>query len=68
MCKWGCTGTLPDKEISLKLYMLLAFTTFSRASNLHCHDIKYMLNNGDDVTFYFHKLHKVGEKKILQLS
>lgn len=53
------TDTLSEKKFSLKLYMVLAFTTSSKASSLYDFDIiYYMVNTGDKVTFYFHKLQK----------
>lgn len=58
---WGCTGTLSHKELSLKLLILLALTTFSRASSLHCLNIRYMVNTGDKETFSL-KLHKSWRK------
>ena len=54
--KWGCTGTLPDKEISLKLSMFLVLTSSLTASRLHCLDIRCTVNTGDKTTFHFHKL------------
>ena len=60
--KWGCTSPLSDNEINLKLCMLLALTTSSMASSLHCPDISYMVNAGDKVTFYFDKLHESWRK------
>lgn len=55
--KWGCTSTFSDKEIGLKLGMLSALTTYSRAPSLHCLDIRYLVNTSDKVIFHF-KLHK----------
>ena len=59
--QWGSTDTLPGREISLKLCMLLARTT-TRDSSLHHLDIRYIVNTGDSFTFYFHKLHKSWKK------
>ena len=54
----GETDRLGEKELSLKLCMLLALTTSSRASRIHHLDIRFMINTDDKVTFNFHKLHK----------
>ena len=54
---WGETDRLGEKELSLKLCILLALTT-SRASGIHHLDIRFMANIGDTVTFHFHKLHQ----------
>ena len=42
--------------------MPLALTTSSRASGIRHVDIRFMVNNGDKVTFHFHKLHKSWKK------
>ena len=57
-----CKDRLGEKELSLKLCMLLALTTSSRASGIHHLDIRFMVNTGDKVTFHFHKLHKIWRK------
>ena len=54
---WEETDRLGEKELSLKLCILLALTT-SRASGIHPLDIRFMANIGDTVTFHFLKLHK----------
>ena len=59
---WGETDRLGEKKLSLKLCMLLALTTSSRASGIHHLDIRFMINTGDKVTFHFHKLHKSWRK------
>ena len=59
---WGETDRLGEKELSLKLCMLLALTARSRASGIHHLDISLMVNAGDKVTFHFHKLQKSWRK------
>ena len=58
------TDRLGEKELSLKLCMLLALTTSSTASGIHHLGIRFMfmVNTGDKVTFHFHKLHKSWRK------
>ena len=56
------TDRLGEKELSLKLCMLLALTARSRASGIHHLDISLMVNAGDKVTFHFHKLQKSWRK------
>ena len=55
---WGETDRLGEKELSLKLCMLLTLTTPSRASGIHHVDIRFTFNTGGKGTFHFHKLHK----------
>ena len=56
--KWGDTDTLAGKEVTLKLCMLMALITTSRALGLHHLDIRYMVHTENKATFHFHKLHK----------
>ena len=59
------TDILSEKKLSLKLCMVLAFTTSSKASSLYDFDIiYYMVNTGNKVTFYFRKLQKSWEKGV----
>ena len=59
---WGETDRLGEKELSLKLSILLALIKSSRASGIHHIDLRFMVNTGDKVTFHFHKLYKSWRK------
>lgn len=60
--KWFDSNLLSYKELTLKLVMLLALTSASRASCL-CHlDIRFMSNLEDVIRFKFGKLLKTGNK------
>ena len=49
---------LPDKDLTHKLTVLIAFSSSSWASSLQHLNIKFMARNDMSYTFYFHKLHK----------
>ena len=54
--------SLPNKNLTLKLKMLLALTSASRASNMHHLDICFMFFSEEKVVFNFPKLLKTWKK------
>ena len=54
--------SLPNKNLILKLTMLLALTSASRASNIHHLDIPFMSLSEEKVVFNFPKLLKTWKK------
>ena len=59
---WDETDRLEGKRLSLKLLMLLALTTSSRASGIHHFHFRFLVNIGCNVTLHFNKLHKSWRK------
>ena len=49
---------MSGKCLTYKLVMLMALTSASRASVIHCLDISFMVKLEDTYIFIFHKLHK----------
>ena len=59
---WTDNKSLPNKNLTLKLTMLLAPTSASRASNIHHLDIRFMSLSEEKVVFNFPKLLKTWKK------
>ena len=59
---WTDNESLPNKNLTLKLTMLLALTSASRASNIHHLDIRFMSLSEEKVVFNFTKLLKTWKK------
>ena len=56
--KFGDNDQLSNKELILKVTILLASTTSSRISALHILDLNHMIKTSEYYEFRFHKLHK----------
>ena len=56
--EWGYSEGLLDKFLTLKLVMLMALTSASRAFAIHHLDIRYMVKGNGKYVFKFHRLHK----------
>ena len=56
--KFGDNDQLSNKELTLKVTILLALTTSSRISALHILDLIQMIKTSEYCEFRFHKLHK----------
>ena len=56
--EWGYSVGPSDKLLILKLVMLMALTSASRASAIHHLDIRYMVKRNEKYVFKFHRLHK----------
>ena len=50
------------KYLTYKLVILMALTSASRASAMHCLDVRFMVKSEDAYIFTFHKLHKSWRK------
>ena len=59
---WTDNKSLPNKNLTLTLTMLLALTSASRASNIHHLDIRFMSLSEQKVVFNFAKLLKTQKK------
>ena len=55
--KFGDNDQLSNKELTLKVTILLALTTSSRISALHILDLNHMIKTSEYYEFKFHKLH-----------
>ena len=55
---WTDNKSLPNKNLTLKLTMLLALTSASRASNIDLHDIRFISLSEEKVVLNFPKLLK----------
>ena len=62
MNNWTDNKSLPIKNLTLKLTMLLALTSASRASIIHHLDIRFMPLSEKKVVFNFVKLPKTWKK------
>ena len=49
---------LSNKELTVKVTILLVLTTSSRTSALHILDLNHMIKTSEYHEFRFHKLHK----------
>ena len=58
----GDSVNLSNKDLTLKLTMLLALTSASRASGIHHLDIRYMVKGPDRYIFSFGKLYKAWQR------
>ena len=56
--KFGDNDQLSNKELTLKVTILLALTASSRISALHILDLNHMIQTSEYYEFRFHKLHK----------
>ena len=56
--KFGDNDQLSNKELTLKVTILLALTTSSRISALHILDLNHMIKTSEYYEFKFHKPHK----------
>ena len=56
--KFGDNDQLSNKELTLKVTILLALTTSSRISALHILDLNHMIKTSEYYEFRYHKLHK----------
>ena len=56
--KWGNSNSLSDRDPTIKLLILLALTSTSRACMIHCLDIRFMARHAYFVQFMFGRLHK----------
>ena len=56
--KWKNNENLPKKCLTYKVVILMVLTFASRASAIHCLDVRFMVKSGDDYIFTFHKLRK----------
>ena len=56
--EWGYSESLSDKFLTLKLVMLMALTSASRASAIHHLDIRYMVKGNGKYVFKFHGINK----------
>ena len=56
--EWEYSEGLSEKFLTLKLVMLMALTSASRASAIHHLDIRYMVKGNEKYVFKFHRLHK----------
>ena len=55
---WSQTETLTNKLLTYKLVMLMALASASRASSIHCLDVRFKSESHDRTTFKFARLHK----------
>ena len=60
--KFGDNDQLSNKELILKVTILLALTTSSRISALHILDLNHMIKTSEYYEIRFHKLHKSWRK------
>ena len=60
--KLGDNDQLSNKEVTLKVTILLALTTSSRISALYILDLNHMIKASEYYEFRFHKLHKTWRK------
>ena len=56
--EWRYSEGLSGKLLTLKLVMLMALTSASRASAVHHLDIMYMVKGNEKYVSKFHRLHK----------
>ena len=56
--EWRYSEGPSDRLLTLKLVMLMALTSASRASAIHHLDIRYMVKRNEKYVFKFHRLHK----------
>ena len=56
--EWEYSEGLSEKFLTIKLVMLTALTSASRASAIHHLDIRYMVKENEKYVFKFHRLHK----------
>ena len=59
---WTDNKSLPNKNLTLKLTMVLTLTSTSRASNIHHLDIRFMSLSEEKIVFNFSKLLKSRKK------
>ena len=60
--KWKNNENLSEKYLTYKLVILMVLTFASRASAMHCLDVRFMVKSEDAYIFTFHKLHKSWRK------
>ena len=60
--KWKNNENLSEKYLTYKLVILMVLTSTSRASAMHCLDVRFMVKSEDVYIFTFHKLHKSWRK------
>ena len=56
--KWKNNENLSRKYLTYKLVILMALTSASRSSEMHCLDVRFMVKSEDAYIFPFHKFHK----------
>ena len=52
------SGTLPDRDLTLKTTMLIALTSAARSSGIHRLSTKHMTISDNQISFTYDKLHK----------
>ena len=60
--KWKNNENLSGKYLTYKSVILMALSSASRASAMHCLDVRFMVKSEDSYIFTFHKLHKSWRK------
>ena len=60
--KWKNIQNFSGIYLTYKLVILMALTFVSRASTIHCLDLRFMVKLEDAYIFTFHKLHKSCER------
>ena len=56
--KWKNNEYLSEKYLTYKLVILMALTSASRVSAMHCLNVRFMVKSDDAYIFTFHKLHR----------